>query len=394
VTSAQTDPDGWAVSDPRTPPRRLADIAARRWDLHPQIAAHPQAYPALRGWIASVNPGSARPTTPYAGQQLPYPAQQLPPYARARGAGSAAQQYPYAAPPPRQGRSAGWLAGCGCLVLVALVAIVAVVIGLLGAGGAGDGGDEPDSPTSTQGSGDDASADELFAQAETAMGEYHELASLLDGNPVAALVTRPARAERLDAALAEPPMNVYHAQDVLERATQYRDELRALVNEAAGRRTDSSDSEAARLVDAAGKGFIALRADADTECATSDEAGTTTAGCTSSDELAVHVLPGSKRIGGKAGLKYVVLHELAHLYQYADGEAAGPDGDSESFTLKQQGLFQGSGESMADCYALTYLDRRSLTFGDAVMGYDYVCNDQERAAIRTWAAHMNAPMPG
>lgn len=49
-----TDPDRFAAHDPATDPAVLADIAYRRPDLRPAIAAHPGAYPALLEWLAQL----------------------------------------------------------------------------------------------------------------------------------------------------------------------------------------------------------------------------------------------------------------------------------------------------------------------------------------------------
>jgi hypothetical protein len=89
----------------------------------------------------------------------------------------------------------------------------------------------------------------------------------------------------------------------------------------------------------------------------------------------------------------VTVHELAHVYQYADARRF-EDGRGEADRLVEKGLFQGSDEKMADCYALTYYDQASLTHGNVTLGYGYVCNAAERQAIRSWAADVNAPMPG
>lgn len=48
-----TDP-AWELADPRTPPARLHELAAQYPQLGPQIAAHPNCYPELQQWIASM----------------------------------------------------------------------------------------------------------------------------------------------------------------------------------------------------------------------------------------------------------------------------------------------------------------------------------------------------
>lgn len=53
--------------DPATPAARLAEIAAARADLHPEILRHPACYPDLAAWIAAATPAApvaAAPVTP------------------------------------------------------------------------------------------------------------------------------------------------------------------------------------------------------------------------------------------------------------------------------------------------------------------------------------------
>src|SRR5690606_22110243 len=97
MTDGSADPEARAAADPRVPPRVLAEVAARRWDLHPTIWVNPQAYPELRQWIATVNPGgvpqAAAPPAP-APAPRPMPAPQPTPTVPAPHPGTA----PYAPP--------------------------------------------------------------------------------------------------------------------------------------------------------------------------------------------------------------------------------------------------------------------------------------------------------
>lgn len=52
------------VSDPGTTPERLYQIAQSRPDLGNSIAAHPNCYPELRGWIAQYSPSYSPPSVP------------------------------------------------------------------------------------------------------------------------------------------------------------------------------------------------------------------------------------------------------------------------------------------------------------------------------------------
>lgn len=386
VTGAPDDLDLLAASDPTTTPQHLADIAARRYDLHPVILANPQTYPELSRWIAQTNPASSQ-VPPDAS-----PASGVPPYA-AWPVGSAP-----AAPPVKPRRKGlGWIfAGCGCLTLVAGVVIAAVVIGALGSSNAGGDRSSDSDPTT-------ATVEEQLAIVRTESAAYEKLAAQLDGNPVAPLVTLPHRFQRLqddvdalETSSANEKVRQNLAKLYAERATQYRSELQSLITAAEGRRTNASGTSEEQLVDSAGNGFIDIQWNADSECSPADEPGHTTAGCTtaSPEQLIVHILPPEKQLGTDEAERVTTLHELAHLYQYVDAEATSDLADGEAQKLKDAGLFQGSGEVMSDCYALTYLDLHTLTFGDITSGYGYVCNDAERQAIREWAKKIHAPMPG
>lgn len=385
MTGAPDDLDLLAAGDPATPPQRLADIAARRHDLHAVIAANPSTYPELRQWIGQVNPGYA--------QQIAVPSTSVvPPYAGAPyGSG-------FAAPPvaPRR-KGLGWIfAGCGCLTLVAGIVIAAVVIGGLGASTAGGGGSDGGRPTAS-------TVNEQLAVIRTESTEYEKLAAQLDGNPVAPLVAQPTRfqrlqadAEALKASTALEKVRQAQARTLAERATKYRSDLQRLITAAEGRRANASGTSEEQLVDSAGNGFIDIQWNADSECSTSENPESTTAGCVTNtpEQLIVHILPREKMRGGDEAARITTLHELAHLYQHTDVETTADGEVGPATKLKEAGLFQGSGEVMSDCYALTYLGLNSLTVGDVTLGYGYVCNDSERQAIRDWAKAIHAPMPG
>lgn len=376
MPGASDDLDLLAAGDPATLPQQLADIAARRHDLHSVIAANPQAYPELRQWIAQANPALTQP------QAAILRVSGAPTYAVA-GYGNA----PYAPRPRPRRNGRGWIfAGCGCLTLVAGVVIAAAVITGLGASLAGEEGSGNGGPTGS-------TADDPAASIRAEIAEYEKLAAQLDGNPVAPLIAPPRWFEGFQERASAPSINEFQAKSLLEEIQQHRTALQQKITEAEGRRANASGTIAEELVDGAGNGFIDIRWDADSECSTSGEPGQTTAGCTSTDSVAVHILPADRQLGGDTGTRLVVLHELAHLYQYADDDSSPVDGQSESLKLKEQGMFQGSGEAMSDCYALTYLNSYSLSVGDATFGYGYVCDDTERQAIREWAKHLHAPMP-
>ncbi|MCM3779381.1 variant leucine-rich repeat-containing protein [Microbacterium hydrocarbonoxydans] len=357
------DADLDAARNPHTPPAQLADIAARRRDLHPLLLGHPACYPQLREWMLQVNPAAAA-NYPIAG-----------------GGYAATGSAPLR--PARRSRIGCLLIGCGGMVLVALVIVVFVVGAALFSGGGSD---------STPDSGAPAPGDPAAAfEAERA--RFYELAAQLEGNPVAPLVTRTAEFERLEKSMAAPGITAAYAAQLAQSAETSRKELEQRIADATARRTNASGSVTEGIVDEAGAGFIDIAWDAATACAPSRNAdeGRFTAGCVSEDPLAVHLAP-EDQLPGDMGMRVVVLHELTHLYQRADSDTH-PDGPSAAVELVEQGYFQGSSESMADCYALTYLDQWTLTFEGRTMGYGYVCGEEERGLIRQWAAEVSAPLP-
>lgn len=363
------DADRAAAQDPHTPPARLADIAARRGDLHPLILSHPACYPALREWISQVDPAARpSPATSHPTSAALYPISTVSPLA-----------------PPRRSRVGCFLVGCGGLAMIALVVVVVFVIGAVLASPGGGSGAAPDA-------GEPAPAD-ARAAFEAERTKFTALAAQLDGNPVAPLVTRADEFERLEKSMAAPGITDAYAAQLVQRAQTAREELEQRIADASVRRANASGSVTEGIVDAAGAGFIDIAWDAETACAASRNAdeGRFTAGCVSEDPLAVHLAP-EAQLPGDMGMRVVVLHELTHLYQRADADAH-PDDVSAAAQLVDQGYFQGSSESMADCYALTYLDQWTLTFEGRTMGYGYVCGDEERALIRDWAARVHAPLP-
>ena len=82
----------------------------------------------------------------------------------------------------------------------------------------------------------------------------------------------------------------------------------------------------------------------------------------------------------KTGLAY---HEFAHVLQFANPVAT-------EVAVK---AFDGDDETMADCFALTYLDGWALDhrvfvnryqYWDVSIGYGYTCNETQKQAVRDW----------
>jgi hypothetical protein len=366
MTGAPDDLDLHAVHDPATPPQQLADIAARRYDLHALIAAHPRSYPGLRTWMGQVNPVIAQP--PYATM-------------------SAGPSVPVA---PRRRRGIGfWIGGCGCLAVIVVIILVVTIGGLLGSRSSNPS--SPESDSNAPAAQDQVVAEQMEIYTEE-KAKYDALAAQLEGNPVAPLVTDQDFVDRIAKEAAVPNISEITARSVAQRAREFREELEAEVAAAQERQGNSSGTLTEQIVDQAGGGFIDIRWDADSACGDAEDDSITTGCVLTGHPLVVH-LQAEDNAGSDWEREMVTVHELAHVYQHADARRF-EDGVGEADRLVEKGLFQGSDEKMADCYALTYFDRDSLKHGNVTLGYGYVCNASERQAIRTWAADVNAPMPG
>ena len=86
----------------------------------------------------------------------------------------------------------------------------------------------------------------------------------------------------------------------------------------------------------------------------------------------------------RTGLAY---HEFAHSLQMTN---PGP-------TAVALEAFGGDSETMADCFALTYLDGwtldhkiyvSSFEYWQVSIGYGYTCNDTQKQAIRDWYGQL------
>jgi hypothetical protein len=86
----------------------------------------------------------------------------------------------------------------------------------------------------------------------------------------------------------------------------------------------------------------------------------------------------------RTGLAY---HEYAHVLQFTN-----PDQTQDALKA-----FDGDVETMADCYALTFLDGWKLDhtiwtsayqYWEVSLGYGYTCNSSQRQMIRDWVASL------
>lgn len=396
------DWEAGVVRDPRTPPQALADIAERRYDLHPAIAAHPRVYPGLIQWMDSVThaatpsatpepsapaqPGHPAPPAQPAAPAQPAPYANAAPYANT---GPSAQYYPISvgrpAPPPRRRGVGCWLAGCGCLTLAGIFMVVLFVLGGLGSLGSSGGG----TPSGQQGS--DEIAENLAAY-QADLEAIRTLSADFAGNPVAPLILDQPELDKIIAEAGDPDMTVFDSRGVKQSISWMRANLEPIVAAAQQRRANASGSASEALVDLAGNGYIDIAWDAAEFCGDTAEETTVSVACpVGGSSPAIHIMPESY-FESPAAMEHVVLHELAHLYQSAD-KARFADDVGDVDRLLAQGLFNSSDESFADCYALTYQNLWSLSFGGSTYGYGYICTDTERQSMRDWAASLHAPLP-
>lgn len=309
----------------------------------------------------------------------------------------APRPWPTPGPPgPRRNGLGWWLAGCGCLAVVGALVLGLVVLGVVVTRLPSDGGGAtpPGSAQSPRGASPATpGVAELLELFETERERFYALAAALDGNPVKPLVTDFDAFRRLEERAGQPNLGSFSAQTLVQQATRQRQQLQRRIAAAEQRRVNRSGSLTEGIVDRAGHGFIGIRWDAASACGASEREGWRTSGCIKKgDSLTVHLLR-EREFDGDWHKRMIVVHELAHIYQRADRQRYDARRGHVD-RLLAKGLFQGSEEKMADCYALTYHGEWSLTRGNLEIGYGYVCSRSERRAIRRWAADVDAAMPG
>ncbi|GEB16644.1 hypothetical protein GUY44_01940 [Pimelobacter simplex] len=303
---------------------------------------------------------------------------------------------PRPSPRPRRSGVGWWLAGCGCLAVTGALVLGLVVLGVVVTRlPSGDGGGTPPGSAQSPQAGSTAAPGvaEQLVLFEAERERFYALAAVLDGNPVKPLVTDFDAFQRLEKRAGQPNLGSFSAQTLVQQAARQRQQLQRRIAAAEKRRVNRSGSLTEGIVDRAGDGFIDIRWDAASACGASEREGWRTSGCiTKGDSLTVHLLR-EREFGGDWDRRMIVVHELAHIYQRADRQRYDARRGRVD-RLLAKGLFQGSEEKMADCYALTYYGEWSLTRGNLEIGYGYVCGRSERRALRKWAADVDAPMPG
>lgn len=220
---------------------------------------------------------------------------------------------------------------------------------------------------------------ETFSQAAT---ELMATAAQLDGVPFATIMNT----NTLQRLIGDGWTHRWNSS-ALERASARVDEetvrLATLIAEAAEQKaSNGTGTYFERATDRLGQGFVATSLKNTDETCEEDVWGCVT----SDDPFTIHYDHAETRAEPymndflRAGLAY---HEYAHVLQFTN---PGP-------TDKALEAFDDDWETMADCYALTYLDGwkldhtiwvSSIEYWEVSVGYGYTCNKSQKAVIREW----------
>ena len=175
-------------------------------------------------------------------------------------------------------------------------------------------------------------------------------------------------------------------EDDIEKVAEYGDELDKLVADASVESsTNTTGSVYESTIDQLGGGYVAsLLYDADTFCESDVLACVDPA-----DPYTVHFDAADNDVEYtndfiRTGIAY---HEFAHVLQMTNPEP----------TETALDAFGGDDESMADCFALTYLDGWKLDhriwvsssmYWDVSIGYGYTCDDSQKQVVRDWYSQL------
>ena len=214
-----------------------------------------------------------------------------------------------------------------------------------------------------------------------AMGELLTTAQSFDGVLMASIVptdeyerfARQAWVHRWDSSAVDRDI-----EHVIEATAELNDLLAAASTQTS---TNVTGTVYETVTDQLGGGFVtSTLEDADTLC------GADVLGCVSSEDpyivhfdAADHALPYLNDVLA-TGIAY---HEFAHVLQFTNPQ----------LTRTALDAFGGDAETMADCYALTYLPGwklhhrvwvSSYQYYEVDIGYGYTCNDSQRQVVRDW----------
>lgn len=230
---------------------------------------------------------------------------------------------------------------------------------------------------------------DLIDQKETFSQAAQELmttAAQLDGVPFATLVDTNYIRTLIERGWTHrwiPNVLDQDIKDVREETA----ELSELVSAAADQRaSNGSGTFFENVTDSLGSGYVTTSLDTVQATCSSDAWG-----CVNSTEpLVIHYDNANTQAAPymndwlRTGLAY---HEYAHVLQFTNPEQ----------TADALNAFNGDAETMADCYALTYLDgwvldhtiwTSAFEYWEVSLGYGYTCNSSERQVIRDWVGSL------
>jgi hypothetical protein len=234
---------------------------------------------------------------------------------------------------------------------------------------------------------------EMIDEKETfssAMGELLGTAAKLEGNKVGTLVDSDhfdVFASRAYVQRRNPSALATVTRDVRSEAEALEAKITAAQEQAA---TNTSGTVYESVIDSLGRGYVTTAIDdADSLCKTD------VLGCvTSADPLIVHI------DAADVSLPYmtefiqqgVAYHEFAHVLQQTNVAA----------TEDAVAAFGGDLETMADCFALTYLSGwtlhhkvpiSSFEWYEVDIGYGYTCDSTQMQVVRDWYDGLGYVVP-
>jgi hypothetical protein len=283
-------------------------------------------------------------------------------------------------PPPKRKRSIGAIIA---IVLLSLALVGAAVVGTLVYLQLTDANDrisEQDEEIKQQ--------QELIDQKETfgaAMESLLDTAGQFENTLYGTIVPTASYQLRADRAYTHR-WDADKLDDDIAQVADDMAELTALIDAAGVQLSSNSTGSVYEAVtDELGGGYVtSLLYDADTFCQSD-----VLACVDSEDPYTVHFDEADNNVEYtndfiRTGVAY---HEFAHVLQFTNPEPT--DAAVEAFG--------GDEETMADCFALTFLDGWKLDhrifinryqYYDVSIGYGYTCNDSQRQVIRDWYAQL------
>ena len=183
--------------------------------------------------------------------------------------------------------------------------------------------------------------------------------------------------------------------DAMTKATDDAKSLTADLTAQLAKAADEASANASKteyetVIDKLGGGFVTTAID-DADALCLDDV----LGCvTSDDPYTIHIDKADVHAPYMTDFirKGIAYHEFAHVLQYTNPDAS--DLAAESFG--------GNVETMADCFALTYLKGWALhqtvwvsdvQYYEVDVGYGYTCNSKQKGVIRTWYEGLSYQLP-